>query len=138
MSSFLSEKKHMREALLFSFNLKKSVAESHRMLVQAYDYSALSESACRDWFHRFKDGNFDLSDKKCENLPKNTEDHQLQSLLGPIAKNVCRAIGCYSTSHFHEPKCHGKVQKIGKWVPHELNDRRSASDCDWRRKVDIF
>ena len=35
MSSFLlKKKKHMREALLF--NLKKSAAESHRMLVEAY------------------------------------------------------------------------------------------------------
>ena len=33
----------MREALLFCFNLKKSAAESHRMLVEAYDDNALSE-----------------------------------------------------------------------------------------------
>jgi len=33
----------MREALLFCFNLKKSAAESHRMLVEAYGDNALSE-----------------------------------------------------------------------------------------------
>jgi len=41
MSSFLLKKKDMRETLLFCFNLKKSAAESHRMLVEAYSDKAL-------------------------------------------------------------------------------------------------
>ena len=81
MSSFVPEKEHMREALLFCFNLKKSAAESHRMLVEAYGDSALSETTCRDWFRRFKDGHFDLSDKKRENRPRKVEDHDLLALL---------------------------------------------------------
>ena len=80
MCSFLLKKKHMREALLFCFNLKKSAAESHRMLV-AYGDNALSETTCRDWFRRFIDDNFDLSDKKHENRPSKVEDCQLQALL---------------------------------------------------------
>jgi len=35
MSSFLLKKKHMRKALLFCFNLKKSAVELHWMLVEA-------------------------------------------------------------------------------------------------------
>ena len=69
----------MQEALIFCFNLKKSAIESHRMLVVAYGDSALSEIMCRDWFRRFKDGHFDLSDKKRENRPREVEDHQLQA-----------------------------------------------------------
>ena len=34
----------MRETLLFCFNLKKSIAESHRMLVEAYADNVLSET----------------------------------------------------------------------------------------------
>ena len=64
----------MREALLFCFNLKKSVAESHRMLVEAYDDNALSETTYRYCFRRFNDDNFDLSDKKRENRPRKVED----------------------------------------------------------------
>jgi len=71
----------MREALLFCFNLKKSAAESHRMLVEAYADNALSETTYRDWFRRFNDDNFDLSDKKRENRPTKVEDCQLQALL---------------------------------------------------------
>ena len=60
----------MWEALLLYFNLKKSAAESHRMLVEAYGDSALSETLCRDWFRQFKVCNFYLSDKKRENRPR--------------------------------------------------------------------
>ena len=67
----------MREALLFCFNLKKSAAESHRMLVEAYGDNTLSETTCRDWFRRFNDDNFDLSDKKREKRSRKVEDCQL-------------------------------------------------------------
>ncbi|XP_012270925.1 uncharacterized protein LOC105694635 [Orussus abietinus] len=46
----------------------------HRMLVEVYSDCALSETTCRNWFRRFKDGNFDLSDKKRENRPRKVED----------------------------------------------------------------
>jgi len=71
----------MREALLFCFNLKKSAAESHRRLVKAYGDNALSKATCRDWFRRFNDDNFNLSNKKRENRPRKVEDCQLQALL---------------------------------------------------------
>ena len=66
MSSFLPEKEHKRKDLLFCFNLKKSTAESHRMLVEAYGDSALLETTCQDMFRRFKYGNFDPSMQNIE------------------------------------------------------------------------
>ena len=128
----------MREALLFCFNLKKSAAESHRMLVEVYGDNALSETTCRDWFRQFNN-NFDLSDKKRENRPRKIEDCQLQVLLDeddtqsqkmpwgkwllekhPIVKQLDVSQAAISM-RLHAI---GKVQKIGKWMPHELNDRQ--------------
>ena len=40
-----------------------------------------------------------------------------------IAKNACRAIGCFSSSHFHAATCYGEDSKDRK-MPHELNDRQ--------------
>ena len=48
MSSFLLEKDHMRETLLFWFNLKKSAAKSHRMFVEAYVFID-SKTAILTW-----------------------------------------------------------------------------------------
>ena len=53
----------MREALLFCFNLKKSAAESHRMLVEAMTMLYRKQRAEIGFASQFND-NFDLSDKK--------------------------------------------------------------------------
>ena len=50
----------MRELLIYFFNLKKSAAETHRLLVEAYGDVALSERSCREWFQKFKNDEFDV------------------------------------------------------------------------------
>jgi len=50
MSSYEPNKRHLRELLIYFFNLKKSAAEVHRLLVEAYGDVALSERSCREWF----------------------------------------------------------------------------------------
>jgi len=47
MSSFESNKRHLRELLMYFFNLKKSAAEAHRLLAETYGDAALSERSCR-------------------------------------------------------------------------------------------
>jgi len=126
MSSFLLKKKHMREALLFCFNLKKSVAESHRMLVKAYGDNALyiGNNVQRlvspvQWRQFWQEA------------WKSAQEGWGLSVAGsfgrgryPISKNACRAIGYFSSSHFHAATCHGEGSKDQKWVSHELNDRQ--------------
>jgi len=118
----------MREALLFCFNLKKSATESHRMLVETYGDNALSETTCRDWFRRFNDDNFDLSDKKRENRPRKGRDCQLQALLDEddiqSQKMLAEQLSVFQIAISMRLHVMGKVQKIGKWVPHELDDRQ--------------
>ena len=45
MSSFESNKRHLRELLIYFFNLKKYTTEAHRLLVEAYGDAALSEKS---------------------------------------------------------------------------------------------
>ena len=47
-------------ALIFCYHLKKTAAESHRMLVEAYGEHALGKSQCFEWFKKFRSGNFDV------------------------------------------------------------------------------
>ena len=39
--------------------MKKSAAEAHRILSNTYGEAAISEKTCREWFQRFKNGDFD-------------------------------------------------------------------------------
>ena len=65
---------------MYFMNLKKSVAEAHRLLVETYGKAALNES-CREWFQKFKNGEFDIEDKKRSGKPKVYEDAELEALL---------------------------------------------------------
>ena len=62
MSNFVSNNCHLREVLIFFFHSKKTAAEAHRELQKVYEDAALSETACHDWFRRFKDGDCDVDD----------------------------------------------------------------------------
>ncbi|GFT00526.1 solute carrier family 23 member 1 [Trichonephila clavipes] len=55
--------RHLREILIFCFNMKKSAAEAHRMLSNTYGEAAISKRTCREWFQRFKNGDFDVEDQ---------------------------------------------------------------------------
>ena len=60
MSSFEPNTRHLRELLIYLFNLKKSATEAHRLLLEAYSVAALSERSCREWFQKFNNGEFDV------------------------------------------------------------------------------
>ena len=60
--------------LSFFSHSKKTAAEAHRQLQKLYVDAALSETACRDWFCRFKDRDFNVDDRPREGRPKTFED----------------------------------------------------------------
>ena len=47
-----------------AFIWKKTAAEAHRMLSSTYGEVAFSERTCREWFQRFKSGDFNVEDGK--------------------------------------------------------------------------
>ena len=81
MSSFDPNKRHLREPFIYFFNLEKSAAEAHRLLVETYDEAALSERSYRVWFQKFKNSEFDIEDKERSGKPKVYEDAELEALL---------------------------------------------------------
>ena len=74
MSVFEPNSRPLREALIFCFYLKKTAAEAHRMLLSIYGESAFSERTCREWFQRFKSGDFDVEDRHGSGKEKIFED----------------------------------------------------------------
>ena len=72
--------RNLREVLIFFFHSKKTVAEAHRELQKVHGDATLSKRTCRDWFRRFKDGDFDFDDRPHEGRPKTFEDAELKAL----------------------------------------------------------
>lgn len=52
------------ESLPLCYNLIILAAKCHHLLVETYDDSYLLIKRCRDWYQRFRDGNYNLSEKQ--------------------------------------------------------------------------
>jgi len=105
--------------------LKKSAAEAHRLLVEAYD-AALSERSCREWIQKFKNGEFDVEDKERSGRPKVYEDAELEPLLDKDScqtqKELALTLGVTQQTISYRLKL-GMIQKQGNWVPYEAKKR---------------
>ena len=81
MSNFEPNKRHLWELLIYFLNLKKSAAEAHRLLVEAYGEAALRERGCHEWLQKFKNGEFDIEHKERSGRPKLYEDCGIGSII---------------------------------------------------------
>jgi [histone H3]-lysine36 N-dimethyltransferase SETMAR len=128
MSSFVPEKRHSREVLLFMFNAKKTATEAHKWLAEVYGQHAMSIRSCQEWFKRFKSGNFGIEDKTHGKPPKKFENEKLQNLLDEDDAQTQEQLAykLNVTQKAVSIRLHqmGKIQKEGRWVPHELTERQ--------------
>ena len=111
MSSFEPNKRHLRELLIYFFNLKKSTAEAHRLFVEAY-----GERSCREWFQKFKNGEFDIEDKECSGRSKMYEDAELEALLDEDScqtQKELALLGVTQQTISYRLKSLGMIQKQG-------------------------
>ena len=127
MASFDPNKSHLREVLLPFVNMKKSAAEAYRLLLETYGAECIGESTCREWFKRFKSGNFDVEDKELSGRPKNFKDEELEALLGEdpcqTQEELAASLGVTQQAISLRLKALGFIQKVGNWVPYELKPR---------------
>ena len=128
MSHFVPENEDLRKALIFCFHLKKSAAESHKMLVEAYGEHALSVATCKRWFQRFRDNDFIVRNEERGRPPNKFEDAELQAVLYEddtlSQKQMAEMLNVTQNTISNRLKAMRKIQKSGKWVPHELTERQ--------------
>ena len=87
MLSFKLNKRHLGELLTYFFNLKKSAAEAHQLLVETFGKAALSKRSCREWFQKFKNAEYDIEDKERRGSSKVYEDAELQAYPTLYSRN---------------------------------------------------
>ena len=108
MSVFQPNSGHLREVLIFYFHLKKTAAETYRILSSIY-------------------GDFDIEDRQGNGKEKIFEDSELEALL---AKSSCQtqeelaeSLEVTQQAISKRLKVIGMIQKQGNWVPYELKLR---------------
>lgn len=127
MSTFVPNNVFLRGVLLHYFNMKKTAAESHRILVETYGDDALAERTCQKWFAQFKSGNFVLEDEERPGAPPKFEDEELEAKLdedpSQTQKELAKTLGVTQQAISHRLKEMGMIRKIGNWVPYDLKPR---------------
>ena len=62
MECQVEKNEHFWHILLFAFNQGSNAAEASRNICAVYGVGAIAERTTRDWYAKFKKGNFDLND----------------------------------------------------------------------------
>lgn len=126
-----TEKTHIRHCILHYFRAGKTSAETHRVICAIEGEHVVSETTCREWFRRFKTGDFDLNDKPRSGRPLETDEEELQALLhenpAQSTRELAAQLGVSQTAVVRHLKALGKVQKAGRWVAHKLSEEAIIS-----------
>jgi histone-lysine N-methyltransferase SETMAR len=117
---------HVRHALLYEFELDHSAAEAHRNIVRALGADTVSSSTCQAWFRRFRSGDHSLEDHPRSGRPLEVDLDILRQLIEANPHETIRSLaltlGCSYTTVDNALHVLGKVQKFGRWIPHQLSE----------------
>ena len=112
---------YLRGILLHYFTLKKSAAETHRILVKTYGDHALLETTGREWFRRFKNNDFDVEDKERSGIPKKFEDEKFEALLPEDScqaqDELAESLGVDHITVSKRSKALEMIHKQEPWMP---------------------
>ncbi|GFX93316.1 mariner Mos1 transposase [Trichonephila clavipes] len=112
--------------------MKKSAAEAHQMLSNTYGEAAISERMCREWFQRFKNGDFEVEEQHGGGREKVFEDAELEALLDQDScqtqQELAGSLGVTQQAISKRLKVMGMIQKHGNWVPRDVKRRLFACE----------
>ncbi|KAK2578359.1 hypothetical protein KPH14_001400, partial [Odynerus spinipes] len=69
MECQMEKNEHFLHLLLFTFNQGFKAAKATRDICPVYGEGAIAERTARDWYAKFKNGNFDLKDAPLSGRP---------------------------------------------------------------------
>ncbi|CAO4387804.1 unnamed protein product [Caenorhabditis nigoni] len=121
----------MRVCLWYEFKLGKNATEAHRALSKVFKNDLLSESQCRRWFERLRNGDESLEDHEHTGRPEIIDDEFLRNTIESdpcqTTRNLAEQFSCTNgtiENHLHGI---GKSNRCGKFVPHNLSPANKAA-----------
>lgn len=135
MAEFIaSDHRALRTCLLYEYLQGRSAAEAHRNISAVIGPQVISDFTARNWFRRFKEGDYDISDKPRCGRPTSVNDDQLLAAIEANPRQSVRELevtlgDSKSTIHRHLHQL-GKVKKFGDVVPHDLTEDNKNARCD--------
>ena len=72
---------HIRHILLFYFRKGKNAAQTAKNLRDVYGEKTLKDRQCRNWFDKFRSGDFSLKDEQRLGRPNEVYDDQVKVII---------------------------------------------------------
>jgi len=96
-------------------------------LIECFYGETAIEKTCREWFRRFKNGDFDIEDRHDGGKEKVFKDAELEVLLYEDScqtqEELAGSLGAIQPAISKRWKAMGMIQKQGNWVPYDLKPR---------------
>ena len=132
---FIPNETHIRHVRLFLHQSGLNANESYRRLKDVYNESAPARSTVYQWFSKFAVGEFSVEDNEREGRPMTLDLDGLRSRVEAdpyqTTRELSSTLGVSHSTVVRGLKSIGKVQKLGRWVPHDLTQH------DMDRRADV-
>ncbi|MEZ0498455.1 ArsR family transcriptional regulator [Sphingomonas sp. IW22] len=118
---------YYRHCIRYEFQQGKSAFAAYKSICSVLGDKTISYSTCKYWYRRFKEGNFDVSNLPRIGAPRILNPERLEELLcentAQTQEELAKQLGVDQATVSRHLNSLGKIQKVGKWVPHELSER---------------
>lgn len=116
----------IRTCLLYEFKLKKNASEAARNICQAWGKDSVSKRDAQRWYKRFRSGDTSIEDQCRLGRPSAIDNSslkiQIESNPQQSTRELADIFGVDNTTVCDHLRQIGKVKKLQKWVPHQLNE----------------
>ena len=139
---------YFRHILLYYFRKGYNAVQSRKKLYDVYVEKSITERQCKNWFARFRSGDFGLKDAPRSGRPTEVDDDKIKAMIENNRRSTTQEIAeKLNISHKcveRHLKQLGYVNNLNIWVPHKLNEIqliKRISICDSllkRNEIDPF
>lgn len=128
---------HLRHVMFYCFKKGSTSENTAKEICDVYGDQSITVQTVRNWFRRFRAGNFNLKDKDRSGRPSTTDTDLIKAYLDENPRSSVREIANASniprtTVHEHLTKL-GYVNRYEVWVPRQLTESNllnRISTCD--------
>jgi len=117
---------HIRFSIHFPLCFKKNATEDTAMICAAYVENAASYTIGNRWYQKLRQGDFNLEDVQRSGRSHRIEMDEMQALLdinsAQTEKELAEQLGVTQQAISVCLHTMRKVQREGRWIPHELSE----------------